>query len=476
MITLTNLPRELLLRIIAFFEPDDGEDKAYLLRVRFVSRTLNEVASLVLFNRLGLDFKDARFLNPRLGPDCLRCIAIIVALAGGTTRIFRNTKALSLSTHVIFDPGIDQTQESTPGPEVDLSRRILVRDTFDALSSLRKLQTVKWSYHPTREPAGLAPAVIRALGSIPTLRELELFMLAGNPPSAFTLQPISNLTTLCVNYADMTPRRFGEEIATLITRCPALTSASFEGLPSPEDETLSLTEIFAEVTRLAIILPLRRLELKGISVTRDDIKIVLNQLRDIQFLGISRNPSSQATTIFGEICRLLEQHEILLTGILTDVVHDPGLLEFITSHPGLRELILRPDHPLDCPPKLVERVYMQVIPSQQESLRVLKLGSHGATQVWAQTPSPQRLEGIAKCRNLRHLQGHFEFNKRLSNTFQIWLETAAQLPKLQHLQLLPTMHSTSAWPFWKARMMISSLTTIARFREARGETFLVNGD
>jgi hypothetical protein len=218
----------------------------------------------------------------------------------------------------------------------------------------------------------------------------------------------------------MSPSRFIEEIGSLIARCPSLVTAAFESsLPdlSAEAEAVCLSDIFCVANRLGLILPLKRLELKGVAVTPDQVRAVLQQLRHIQFLGISRNPSKYATTVFGEICNVLKKEGIFLKVILTDVVKDVKLLIFLASNPGLQELILRPIHSSDNSMELVERIYTVILPRQRETLQVLKIGSFAAPRAWVTFPRAEWLNEVAKCQKLRKLQVHYEFTEQLAENF-----------------------------------------------------------
>lgn len=453
----------------------EGSDIEELRNLRLVSRRFHEIASSVLFHRLVLDFRDPAPDSSKLGPDCLRCIERVVAMAAGTTRVFRNTKELRLSTYGPFSSVRDESQDNRVHPEVGQSRQLFVDSICNAISSLQMLRAFRWVHDPICEDPQLAPEVIRGLSTIATLQKLELSLLSGKLASTFSLRPISNLTVLHIEYADMASPTFISEMGPLLARCPFLATASFQGPLTFEADSVSLRDIFTEANRLKVVLPLKSLELRGVVVTADDVHAVLQQLREIEFLGISRNPSSHATTVFGEICGILKQQGTLLKSISTDVVHDDALLDFLTLNSGLQELILRPEHSLDNSSELLKRIYTNVLPSQRETLRVLKLGLYTAPKVWVALPKAEWRDEIIRCRKLRWIQSHFEYTEQLAATFAEWLEIGSRLPELEHLQLFPSIHSARTWPPWKMRMLASTSTPISQFREKNGRSFLVNG-
>lgn len=259
-------------------------------------------------------------------------------------------------------------------------------------------------YSPQHDPEQLAIGVIRALGTLPLIESFDNLRIFSNPPSSFTLKPISNLTTLRVHWSWDNFNNCLPEIASLLARCPQLTEVYLRSESySTDNPDTSLNDIFAEVNKSERVLKLKTLRLCGVVVDPDDFEAHVRHFRDLTFLGITNNSSSKAYTAFGATCNILQQrNDIYLKGIVTDLSGDPLLLSYLSSYSGLTQLCLGLQDSKD-DFDVVNQIYTQILPKHSKTLEHLQLGSV-RSQIWCQIPTEEQIAGLVKCQQLKVLK------------------------------------------------------------------------
>jgi hypothetical protein len=117
-------------------------------------------------------------------------------------------------------------------------------------------------------------------------------------------------------------------------------------------------------------------------------------------LTISGNTTLNSAIAVDEICHTLDNDGISLRGISTPNFTDPLLLNFLSSHPGFREIRLEPISSID--DELMDRIFEQILPVQRKTLEVFVI-TESMFDKRKHRPSDRHLNEVSKCHQLRTL-------------------------------------------------------------------------
>ncbi|KAJ3576093.1 hypothetical protein NP233_g665 [Leucocoprinus birnbaumii] len=203
-----------------------------------------------------------------------------------------------------------------------------------------------------------ADTFIRDIGARSTLTELKLKILAVPPHSGFSLEPISNLTTVEI-YWDIfatdkgcDPERwqrqstsFMSQVSELLKRCPDLQSFTFLSEYFSTERSLAPITLASLLDRLQSpstpSRKLRRLVTRAVIVHVDDIRSNLHHLHHLEELVLEANPDPSAFTHFGDICAMLQMNDIKVKSLFIEDLQHSGISQYIASYQGLEKLVLR---------------------------------------------------------------------------------------------------------------------------------------
>ncbi len=215
-----------------------------------------------------------------------------------------------------------------------------------------------------------------------------------------------NLITVKVLWSSERPERdhLLSEIASLLVRCPDLSTVDLSGKLLPIGGVATLSKLFAEVSKMESPLGIKTLGTSGVMVTPNDMNKLAQHLRCLEFLAITYNPSKDPSTTLCSICSTLQQHEIYLKGISMDIAPDPLLLSYLTSYSSLTHLRIRLEIPPANSSKLADQVYREILPHHRDTLELLELSSVRPGALWSTFPTDEQLSGLKQCHLLKELE------------------------------------------------------------------------
>ncbi|KAF7777595.1 hypothetical protein Agabi119p4_3667 [Agaricus bisporus var. burnettii] len=428
---LQDLPVEIILEIVNFTSTVSLTGYRFgfkeLCDLRLVSQHYNNIISPILFSTLRLEFRDADNHQPS-APNYTRCQEIIKALATRSTTVFGHTKKLYLSTAILY---------SAEREDISAARASLSDNIFDAMRGLKSLRTLHWKLDLSLDPEEVTAKIIHGLGTLSSFRGFEDLRIRFSSPfheaPSFILKPLSKLTVFRAYWEWRRPEQAIPEFASLLSRCPELTELSFHSDLTRENHTLH--EIFSEVGKQENPWKLKKLELRGVTVTPGDISACIHHFKHLTSLGIYGTSRT-----FGGICDILHQNKIALKDVSTDHPDDPLFFHYLSSYSGLTSLQLK------VPPEsyhdnevahatFLDELFMQVIPNHAEALEYLELE-------WFGLPTTEGLAGLIKCQKLKKLQVSFDISNEAlqralsegdTSDLETWFEAGMQLPSLTHL-------------------------------------------
>ncbi|KAJ3576083.1 hypothetical protein NP233_g645 [Leucocoprinus birnbaumii] len=340
MTTLKLLPYEILQKIFQNFRNDSKESRHWLCNSRFVSRSFNDLIVPILF---------AKETHVPSRQQLSRCLAISADLKAGVTSVFSSTKHLTVT--------MDASDEEYREPYVELWKLML-----PTMTSIRSLH---WNYFSDPDQCPM-DTFIRDIGARCTLTDLNLRILAAPPCSRFSLEPLSNLTTVEIHWMIPVPdehcdrkrwqrqsTRFMSQISALLKRCPDLESFTFSThyFPTPRTLTpITLASLLDQLQSSSTPRKLRRLVIQGVIVHVGDIRSNLYHLHHLEELVLEADPDPSASTHFGDICATLQRNDIRVKSLFIESLQHSGVSQYISSYQSLEKLVLRKfDHTHDSP-------------------------------------------------------------------------------------------------------------------------------
>ncbi len=245
---------------------------------------------------------------------------------------------------------------------------------------------------------------VSALGSLPGLKVLSIAFDSDEFASDFSLEPISDLSSITVELRTDEPptSHIVQEISNLLSRSPNLESLIFEMHERYRvDNTPSLSEIFRSLDRVSIpSLRLERIKLFGVSVV--DFITYSRHFKSLRvFEALSAGDAMQCSSSFARICHWLKDERVHLKHFAAESIHPPEIFRYLTSYSGLEHLCLHPVHSDDDSTELLDRFFFTVIPLHRHTLRSLKFGTHTPT-AWTKL-NEKHLEQIGMCTSLREI-------------------------------------------------------------------------
>ncbi|KAJ3571608.1 hypothetical protein NP233_g3631 [Leucocoprinus birnbaumii] len=334
MTSLRSLPYEILQKV---FQNLSEESRNWLRDWRLVSRTFNDLIVPILFAK--------EIHGPSLS-QLSRCLAITSDLKAGVTDVFSSTKHLAVT--------VDASDDTYLQSFVELWKLMLPK-----MSNIRSLH---WGYLPADcHPDHWVDTFVRDIGTRSTLTDLKLGIAAAPPYSGFSLEPLSNLTTVeirwSINYdalnGDSDAERrwqgrsteFISQVSALLERCPTLQSFAFSADYNPHRRALTSITLASLLDRLRTLSTpsrkLRRLVTKEVIVHVDDIRSNLHHLHHLEELVLEADPNPSAFTHFGDICATLQRNDIKIKNLLVGNLQHSGVSQYIASYQGLEKLIVR---------------------------------------------------------------------------------------------------------------------------------------
>ncbi|KAF9443847.1 hypothetical protein P691DRAFT_808211 [Macrolepiota fuliginosa MF-IS2] len=243
-----------------------------------------------------------------------------------------------------------------------------------------------------------------------SLDNLSITIQNYNTSTAFSLEPLSGLRSLCINwsYRDHWPKQsLISQISMLISRCPDLESFKFTSpyfrRPQPESgPPMSLGQILAGLSSLDMSLRLKQLVVIGIVVSPDDFLLRLRHFRYLEKLEIGWSSDPDLAIHFGEICAILHAEGIHLKDITGAIIHHPAIIRYLASYSGIERMVLRPSHPLDDSTQLVDQFFSSVLRQHRNSLRYLELGLNKNT-AWSRLLGRDLMIEVERCQRLEEL-------------------------------------------------------------------------
>ncbi|KAJ3563635.1 hypothetical protein NP233_g8814 [Leucocoprinus birnbaumii] len=404
---LEELPNELLSKIFALVWVFRSQIPVYERRtypeIRLVSRRFNELASPVVFAnfRLHHPFVDIA-PDPAIGPDADRR----AVLRGCRTIVGPLVKRLTLETEASYsDP-----------PDLDLGPWF---DAFHAfIPALTSVTSVRWylalssaEYPGNGYPPLGIEQLTTELACLPFLRELtlDLSVIKQYPQDHFSLTPFSDLKNFSIvwNHTVRPHPRIVAEISRVLHRSPGLEGFSFV-IPwnfwrcKTFGSLVTMEELFDEMLSGTVHMRLKSFESRGVIVSGGGLQKHVRHFRYLERLRVRFDPSPSAAANIGDVFRVLMIEGIYLKHIHIDLIHHPLVFDYLTSYSGVESLALKPGHPQDDNPQLLDRFFSSVLPSHCASLKSLRLGGNFKT-VWSQTLQEHHLMQISRCTLLEYI-------------------------------------------------------------------------
>ncbi|KAJ3572057.1 hypothetical protein NP233_g3332 [Leucocoprinus birnbaumii] len=421
------LPDLVLQRIIHFLLQD--HDTKYLKRFRQTSKRICSLVNPHLFDWLYLEGTDRPLPKAHLSS------MITGLLSGQAGVLLEHVKKLEIYSVPV-----------TESPSASFDRmNVLIR-------RLQNVYAIKWfqmlSSHNNSIKA--VDYLVQTFGLLSNLRVLSLALSIRKDGSIteLSLQPISNLHVLNIEWLHKRPPHPGmlSQVSELITRSPDLERFSFvipHATPLEKDFSppVTLGEILVALNQFPSDLRLKSLETRGVIVSATELERHVRHFKSLVDIRIRFDPSPSAATNVGGLLSMLAMNNINLKKIHVDKIHHPGVFAYLSSHPGIEDLSLKPGHHLDDSPEILERFFMSVLPAQAVSLKRLRLGGNFNTR-WSRPLSAEYLDEVAKCRRLEYIccwvlidLGNVDANE--SGNLLSWLSTALRLPNLRCFKCPP---------------------------------------
>lgn len=268
-----------------------------------------------------------------------------------------------------------------------------------------------WRYRPFDSFSGWVNSFVENLGSLNHLKNLSLHLYCS-PSSDFSLEPLSRLRTIRIYWGEGTSptQAVKSQMGGLISRCPDLESFTFTYpfkpiAPPQPNLPITLGDFFTEALNLDVPLRLKELELHSVVVTPTDFRSSVRHFQYLQRLELDWDPDPIAAANFGEIYSILQAERIHLKSIKALTIHPPGVLDYLSSYTGAEHIVLKPEHPLDDSPRLVDRFFSSVLNCHQHSLKSLSLGMNKMT-AWSKPLPKEFFVELGKCQSLEELLLH----------------------------------------------------------------------
>ncbi|KAJ3563786.1 hypothetical protein NP233_g8721 [Leucocoprinus birnbaumii] len=258
------------------------------------------------------------------------------------------------------------------------------------VARLQNISTITW-YHMFASydyPPKSVDDLVQTFGLLPSLRELNLALnkLSDDPVTDLSLEPISNFHVFNLEWLHTRRPRphMLLQISKLTTRSPDIERFSFvipDATPIEEDfgPSVTLGEILVALDQVPSGLHLRSLETRGVIVNATDLKQNIRHFRSLVDIRIRYDSSPSAAANIGEVLSVLSMNKVHLKKIHIDKLHHPGVFAYLSSHPGIEDLSLKPGHHMDDSPEILERFLTSVLPAQATSLKRLRLGANFGT-------------------------------------------------------------------------------------------------
>ncbi|KDR72800.1 hypothetical protein GALMADRAFT_101133 [Galerina marginata CBS 339.88] len=405
----------------------DELDLASVGHLRLACKHLAELLNSRVFRALTIDITKNTIE---------RSLAKIVTLATSDHAARQATRDLSiLSLSPAFSPEYRGPQwnhvdgqwiaepEPQAPPEVALAEEEMKLHLFQAITSLKGVQSVHWVPR-SMDNQWAHSTVMDALKSLPNLREFWVSLPSIKTPVAWEhlkgLRQI-HIEGTCDEHEDET----FDSLAKAVAQSPQLTSieiASGWRYRLPTNKKQSLHQIFKYYPRDATPLRLRHLQLMTWLVRLDEVTLPhLKHLTSLELVNIedpyARSPYTLAESDdeseakhenrrYGssveEIWKTMRSARIRLEELTVDVV-TPSFLDYLSSYSGLKMLHITPGgfHEGTSSDALAKKFFADPLQKHSGSLEDLNIAAR-YEGLWCF--SDHNLPAIAKCTNLKSLR------------------------------------------------------------------------
>ncbi|KXN84902.1 hypothetical protein AN958_11928 [Leucoagaricus sp. SymC.cos] len=339
-------------------------------------------------------------------PDVGRFHDMREAINAGQTQVPCNVRNLRLSN----SPGFNHESTRNLGPGFSFLEVFVPR--------LVNLQTLDLDHSLSDEPPplGYPPMAVERLmasfGALPSLRTLILGLdgLEKPPHRGLPLESLSNLITFRVDWlSTIRPDpQILSQISGLVGRSPSLESFTFTipasipleaefGQPVTLEELLDALSLLTENHT-----HFKSLETRGVVVTGETFQRHSRHFRRLERLRVRFDPSPFAPANIGGVCEVLSAERIYLKHIHIDALHHPSTMYYLSSYSGIEHLALKPGHPPDNSPQLVEQFFSTVLPRHSGSLKSLRIGANLRT-AWSRALTMEQLRALSRCQELEYI-------------------------------------------------------------------------
>ncbi|KAF8953674.1 hypothetical protein BDZ97DRAFT_1679083, partial [Flammula alnicola] len=352
---------------------------------------------------------------------------------------------------------IAEAQAEDP-PEVARAEEEVKRYLFNAISSLKGVQTVGWITH-RKDDENAQKTVMDALKTLPNLRCLHVTI--PNCKIPLSLDSISGLREISiVGTSEQYHEDTLDSLAKLVAKTPELISIEISSnwrYSQPINKTQSLHQVFKYYPVNASPLRLRHLGLKVCLVRLDEI--TMPHLRHLTSLNLTNieDPNMRPRYAMGEeqeetqilkeqkrygsslqdVWKMLTQADVRLEEITVDVVV-PSFLDYLSSYSGLKKLNLTPGGFFEGTRSdaMASEFFATPFAKHTRSLQELDIG---ALYEGSWCFGPHNIFAISNCQNLRKLRMSVISNEpRLQiSVKKLFLDTVAiSMPQLESLQII----------------------------------------
>ncbi|KAF5349272.1 hypothetical protein D9756_009388 [Leucocoprinus leucothites] len=454
---LEQLPDDILLNIIAYVEVHPSPT---LKDLRRLSRRFSVLVTPHLFSSFTSGAGSNSFISLR------RCHAMISDISAHKTTVFKHTRSLR----------INMDQSSFTDDDMVLWTNLWT--TFVVI--MHSLTSFILDVYPeTIDNARTARInnVIRIISSHRTLKDFALIICGGHPLPELSLQPLSGLHAFSLSWdlREHLNSNLTAEVSSLLGRCPNLERVSVGMIarhnmhwvlnPQPLDALIESWSLLKDPLKL------RKLAIRGVTISSEDLISNIRHLRNLKDLAIE---SYHTLVDLGKIFDILRKEDIHLRNISITALHPPEIIEYISSFNGLERFFIESYDTRDDAPSLIHNLFSAL---QRHCATLSSLAIHiDRISSWQETSRKHIAENVGLFQVLEELDIHVHVSAedvQLKNAEPLlaWLEIATRFPALRTIKIRPVRKGPGIEPSLRRISWDFRWQTVQDFRRKREFTF-----